>query len=141
MSGYQIWMETVLLGFIWLLPVVHSKFYSKIAKKEVCFQWKWIKKVHAAGKRWLTTHPQSIHFVLFCWVKSIEHAHVTHNLFYPTQKQFANAILHFLRNTIPEKWKNFRSQVSDNFRIISHQNFQILEWGRYKQFFNVNIGN
>ena len=30
------------------------------------------KKVHEAGKGWLTTHPQSIHFVLFCWVKSIE---------------------------------------------------------------------
>ena len=72
MSGHQTWMETVLLGFIWLLSVVPSEFYSKIAKKEVCFQWKWIQKVHAAGKRWLTTHPKSIHLGLFCWVKSVE---------------------------------------------------------------------
>jgi hypothetical protein len=29
-----------LFGLVVLLPVVHSGFYSKIAKKEVCFQWK-----------------------------------------------------------------------------------------------------
>ncbi|MEJ6706764.1 MAG: hypothetical protein QNK49_03615 [Porticoccus sp.] len=52
---------------------------------------------------------------------------ITHNRFYPTQKQFVNAILHFLRNTIPKKWTDFRSQVSDNLRIISHQNFRVLE--------------
>ena len=111
--------ETVLPEIIWLLPVVHCGFYSKTAKKEVCFQWKWIKKMHAARERWLTGNPKSIHLGLFCWVKSIEHAHVTHNRFYPTQKQFVNALLHFLRNTIPEKWKNFRSQISDNFRNFS----------------------
>ena len=100
--------------------------------------------MHTAEKGWLTTHPKSIPLSLFCWVKSIEHAHVTHNHFYPTQKQFVNAILHFLRNTIPEKGKNFRSQVSDNFRIISQQNFQILEWERYRTqklgiFFSANV--
>ena len=58
---------------------------------------------------------------------AVVHANVTHNRFYPTQKQFANAILHFLRNTIPEKWKDFRNQVSDNFSIISHQSFRVLE--------------
>jgi hypothetical protein len=35
--------------------------------------------------------------------------------------------LQLLQNIIPEKWKDFRSQVSDNFRIISHQNFRVLE--------------
>ena len=44
-----------------------------------------------------------------------------------TQKQFAEAIRHFLRETIPEEWRKFRDQVTDNFRIISHQNFWVLQ--------------
>jgi transposase len=91
----------------------------------------------AAVKKWLSRPKCRIHLIqlpTYCphlnpierlW--AVLHAHVTHNRFYLTQKQFANAILHFLRNTIPKKWKDFRSQVSDNFRIISHQNFRVLE--------------
>ena len=58
---------------------------------------------------------------------AVMHKNVTHNHFYPTQKQFAEAILRFFRETIPENWHNFRDQVTDNFRIISHQNFRVLE--------------
>lgn len=57
----------------------------------------------------------------------VMHAQVTHNRFYPTQKQFADAILHFFRETIPKHWRDFRDQVTDNFRIISHQDFRVLE--------------
>ena len=90
----------------------------------------------AAVKKWLSRPKCRIHLIqlpAYCphlnpierlW--AVLHAHVTHNRFYPAQKQFANAILHFLRNTIPKKWKVFRSQVSDNFRIISYQNFRVL---------------
>ena len=58
---------------------------------------------------------------------AVLHAHVTHTQFYPTQKQFADAVLRFLRETIPKKWHGFRDKVTDNFRIISHQNFRVLE--------------
>lgn len=57
----------------------------------------------------------------------VMHQHVTHNQYYPTQKQFAEAILTFLRETIPKKWHQFRDQVTDNFRIISNQNIRVLE--------------
>jgi len=57
---------------------------------------------------------------------AVMHQHVTHNRHYPTQKQFADAIVTFFRETIPNDWKNFRDQVSDNFRIITHQNFRVL---------------
>jgi transposase len=57
---------------------------------------------------------------------AVMHEYVTHNQFYPTQKQFAQAILLFFRKTIPKNWHHFRDQVSDNFRIISHQNFRVL---------------
>lgn len=57
---------------------------------------------------------------------AVMHLYVTHNRYYPTQKQFANAILQFFRETIPREWKNFRDTVSDNFRIIKHQNVRVL---------------
>ena len=57
----------------------------------------------------------------------VMHGHVTHNRYYPTEKQFVDAILGFFRETIPKQWKDFRDQVTDNFRIISHQNLRVLE--------------
>ncbi|MFT4619890.1 MAG: hypothetical protein ACI90Y_001532, partial [Polaromonas sp.] len=38
----------------------------------------------------------------------------------------ANAILKFFRETIQNEWKTFRSQVSDNFRVITHEKFRVL---------------
>jgi len=57
---------------------------------------------------------------------AVMHQHVTHNRHYPTQKQFADAILAFLRETIPNEWHKFRDQVSDNFRLITRRNFRVL---------------
>ena len=57
----------------------------------------------------------------------VMHEYVTHNRFYETQPQFATAILAFFRKTIPKEWRNFRDKVTDNFRIISHQDFRVLE--------------
>ena len=58
---------------------------------------------------------------------AVLHQYVTHNRYYPSQKQFADAILAFMRETIPKEWKNFRDKVSDNFRVITHENFRVLE--------------
>ena len=58
---------------------------------------------------------------------AVMHQHVTHNRAYPTQKLFTEATLKFFRKIIPEKWHNFRNQVTDNFRIISEQNLRVLE--------------
>jgi len=54
------------------------------------------------------------------------HQHVTHNRHYPNEKQFANAILKFFRKTIPNEWKSFRDQVSDNFRVINYDKVRVL---------------
>jgi len=32
-----------------------------------------------------------------------------------------------MRKTIPHEWTKFRDKVSDNFRVITHENFRILE--------------
>ena len=90
-----------------------------------------------AVKKWLARPECRIHLIqlpTYCphlnpierlW--AVMHTHVTHNHFYTTQKQFAEAILRFFRETIPKNWRSFRDQVTDNFRIISHQNFRVLE--------------
>ncbi|MEI6797892.1 MAG: transposase [Pseudomonadota bacterium] len=58
---------------------------------------------------------------------AVLHQYVTHNRSYPSQKQFANAILAFMRETIPQEWTKFRDKVSDNFRVINHENFRVLK--------------
>ncbi|KKM62387.1 hypothetical protein LCGC14_1522190 [marine sediment metagenome] len=58
---------------------------------------------------------------------AVLHQYVTHNRYYPNQKQFADAILAFMRETIPQEWTKFRDKVSDNFRVITHENFRVLE--------------
>ena len=58
---------------------------------------------------------------------AVMHQFVTHNRHYSTQTQFANAILRFFRETLPKEWNTFQSQVSDNFRVITHENFRVLE--------------
>lgn len=58
---------------------------------------------------------------------AVLHQYVTHNRYYPSQKQFADAILAFMRETIPQEWTKFRDKVSDNFRVITHENFRVLQ--------------
>ena len=41
---------------------------------------------------------------------AVLHQYVTHNRYYPSQKQFTDAILAFMRETIPQEWKNFRDK-------------------------------
>jgi hypothetical protein len=52
---------------------------------------------------------------------AVLHQYVTHNRYYPSQKQFANAILEFMRETILQEWTKCRDKVSDNFRVITHE--------------------
>lgn len=57
---------------------------------------------------------------------SVMHKGVTHNQHYATFSQFTEAILLFFRQTLPANWKEFRDTVSDNFRIISHDEYKII---------------
>jgi len=51
---------------------------------------------------------------------------VTHNQHYATFNQFTEAILGFFRKILPDKWKEFRSTVTDNFRVVSLKEYKIL---------------
>jgi transposase len=54
------------------------------------------------------------------------HRHVTHNRCHPTFAQFKDAVLDFLRDEVPRKWRVFCDTVTDNFRIITPSNFRVL---------------
>src|SRR5277367_2020985 len=57
---------------------------------------------------------------------ALMHQHLTHNKTYPTCREFADAILNFLRDEVPRKWGEFCDSVTDNFRVVLPANFRIL---------------
>lgn len=54
------------------------------------------------------------------------HRHTTHNKTHATFKDFRAAILTFLRDEVPKKWRDFCDEVTDNFRIIDPKDFRVL---------------
>jgi len=59
-----------------------------------------------------------------CW--GVMHENVTNNRSYETFAQFRSAILRFLRRTVPKKWDRFRDRITDNFRVISPDDFRVV---------------
>lgn len=58
----------------------------------------------------------------------VMHQHVTHNRCHASFGDFTEAILAFFRETLPQNWRTFRDHVTDNFRVISHQKHQLVQW-------------
>ena len=56
----------------------------------------------------------------------VMHRQVTHNRCYPDFHQFAEAIFGFFDRTLPENWHTIRSTVTDNFRVITHDQFRLI---------------
>ena len=54
------------------------------------------------------------------------HKRVTHNRCHPRFADFKAAVLTFLRIDTPKNWRTLCDKVSDNFRIITPQDFRIL---------------
>jgi len=54
------------------------------------------------------------------------HRNITHNRTHKTIRDFAKAILEFLRREVPQKWSTFCEYVSDNFRIIDPADFRVI---------------
>jgi transposase len=54
------------------------------------------------------------------------HRHITHTTCHATFRQFADAILTFLRQEVPRKWHQYCDEVTDNFRVISPKDFRVL---------------
>lgn len=56
----------------------------------------------------------------------VMHKHVTHNKFYATCAQFADATLGFLREKVPRNWADLCDSVTDNFLIINPKDFRVV---------------
>jgi transposase len=56
----------------------------------------------------------------------VMHKNVTHNRCYAKFRDFADTILTFLRQTVPQKWDSFCATVTDNFRIIDSKHFRVV---------------
>ncbi len=56
----------------------------------------------------------------------VMHREVTHNTFYATFALFTEAIDDFFARRLPREWTIWRDTITDNFRIISHQEFRVL---------------
>ncbi len=57
----------------------------------------------------------------------VMHKHITHNRDHPTIRDFASAVLGFLRTEVTRKWNVFRDYVSDNFRVIRPEEFRVIK--------------
>jgi transposase len=57
---------------------------------------------------------------------ALMHQMLTHNRTYPTCREFADALLDFLRKEVPRKWGELCDSVTDNFRVILPATFRIL---------------
>ena len=56
----------------------------------------------------------------------VMHKRVTHNHHYATFNQFTEAIFGFFRKTLPDKWREFTNTITDNFRIISLDEYKVI---------------
>jgi transposase len=56
----------------------------------------------------------------------VMHRHVTRNKTYAKFRDFADAILNFLRKTVPQRFDEFSSTITDNFRVIDPKEFRML---------------
>jgi hypothetical protein len=54
------------------------------------------------------------------------HRHITHNKCYGTFREFSTAMLTFLREDVPKNWRDYRDEVTDNFRVITPTEFRII---------------
>ena len=54
------------------------------------------------------------------------HRQITHNKCYATFTDFSTAMLNFLRHSVPQSWRTYCDQVTDNFRVINPTDFRII---------------
>ena len=56
----------------------------------------------------------------------VMHRHVTHNRFHSDFRQFTEAIFAFFNETLPKEWETIADVVTDNFRVITHDDHRII---------------
>ena len=57
---------------------------------------------------------------------AVMHEWVNQNRHYATYNAFTTPIFGFFRETLPDKWPEFRNTVADNFRVISTSQYKVI---------------
>jgi transposase len=57
---------------------------------------------------------------------AVMHRNVTHNRYYPTETEFIQAVTMFFKVTLPNRWRDFRNTVTDNFHVIHPEDFRVV---------------
>ena len=114
--------------FVYFADAVHPEYQSRPAHG-------WARKGDKAalrrtsGRQRLNLHAalslENFHSIERLW--AVMHREVTHNRFHPNFGHFVEAIFDFFRRRMPQEWTKWRDTVTDNFRIISHKDFRVLE--------------
>jgi transposase len=85
----------------------------------------WLKAPERRVKlRFLPAYAPHLNPIERLW--GVMHKHVTYNRHYAHFNDFTEAILNFFRKTLPDKWHKFRDTVTDNFRVINDENYQLV---------------
>jgi hypothetical protein len=71
----------------------------------------------------------------------VMHKRVKHNKRYATCREFVDATLDFLRGKIPRNWAEFGDSVTDNFRVISPNDFRVVTSAGYSHRFGFISGS
>ena len=56
----------------------------------------------------------------------VMHKAVTHRRSFPKFRDYAEALLSFLREDVPRNFARYSSTITDNFRVIDPKDFRIL---------------
>ena len=54
------------------------------------------------------------------------HEWVTQNKYYDTFEAFTGTIFEFFEEILPENWETFRDSITDNFWVISTNQYKII---------------
>ena len=85
----------------------------------------WLKKPGCRIKlRFIPTYCPHLNPIERLW--GVMHKNITHNREHKTIRDFATAVLGFLRTEVPRKWSTFCDYVSDNFRVIDPKEFRVV---------------
>ena len=85
----------------------------------------WLKKPGCRIKlRFIPTYCPHLNPIERLW--GVMHKNITHNREHKTIRDFAKAILGFLRTDVRQKWSAFCDYVSDNFRVIDPADFRVI---------------
>ena len=87
-----------------------------------------VKEVLKELEGWVVFHflpPYAPHLNSIERLWGVMHKWVTHNKCYESFEAFRDRIRQFLNEDVPQRWDEIKSTVTDNYKVITHDGFQL----------------